>query len=168
LSVRIESYETVRTISTLERMRRKFLDVKEHTHGHQENEAHAPEALGVDVRVGRGAHWRLLESISSTFLGKAFMRENAHALNWYFTNNYQYTELELSPIFSLNTLHCEGVRLVWFRLNKRRWLFFSRFWRFFKLSIVFRGSWGSSVNWLEPKIEPLSVNLACPNQWNAL
>ncbi len=26
----------------------------------------------------------------------------------------------------------------------------------FKLSIVFRGSWGSSVNWLESEIEPLS------------
>ncbi len=34
---------------------------------------------------------------------------------------------------------------------------------FFKLSVVFRGSWGSCVNWLEPKIDPPSVNLVCPN-----
>jgi len=34
---------------------------------------------------------------------------------------------------------------------------------FLKSSIVFRVSWGSSVNWLEPKIEPPSANLACPN-----
>jgi len=33
----------------------------------------------------------------------------------------------------------------------------------FKLSIIFRGSWGSINNWLEPKIKPLSGNFACPN-----
>jgi len=33
----------------------------------------------------------------------------------------------------------------------------------FQLSVVFRGSWGSSVNWLEPRIEPPLANLACPN-----
>jgi len=38
----------------------------------------------------------------------------------------------------------------------------------FKPIIVFRGSWGSIKNWLEPKIEPPSGNLACPNRWNAL
>ncbi len=38
----------------------------------------------------------------------------------------------------------------------------------FKLSIVFGGSWGSTENWLEPKTEPPSENLACPNLWNAL
>jgi len=38
----------------------------------------------------------------------------------------------------------------------------------FKLSVVFRGSWGSCVNWLEPKTEPPSGNLAWPNPWNAL
>jgi len=32
-----------------------------------------------------------------------------------------------------------------------------------KSSVVFKGSWGSCVNWLEPKIEPPSANLACPN-----
>jgi len=37
-----------------------------------------------------------------------------------------------------------------------------------KSSIIFRGSWGSIVNWLEPKIEPPSRNLACPNLCNAL
>jgi len=30
-----------------------------------------------------------------------------------------------------------------------------------KLSIIFRGSWGSSVNWLKAKIEPTSTILAC-------
>jgi len=33
----------------------------------------------------------------------------------------------------------------------------------FKLSFNFRGSWGSSVNWFEPKGEPTKANLACPN-----
>jgi hypothetical protein len=33
----------------------------------------------------------------------------------------------------------------------------------FKLSIIFRGNWGSSDNWLEPKIEPPQANLACSN-----
>ncbi len=33
----------------------------------------------------------------------------------------------------------------------------------FDLSSIFGGSWGSIVNWLEPKIEPPSENLACPN-----
>jgi len=37
-----------------------------------------------------------------------------------------------------------------------------------KSSIVFRGSWGSSVNWLKPEIEPPYENLACPIPWNAL
>jgi len=34
---------------------------------------------------------------------------------------------------------------------------------FLKSSIVFRGSLGSCENWLEPKINPQSANLACPN-----
>jgi len=29
--------------------------------------------------------------------------------------------------------------------------------------MVFSGSWGSNLNWLEPKIEPPKGNLACPN-----
>jgi len=33
----------------------------------------------------------------------------------------------------------------------------------FKSSIIFRGSFGSIVNWLELKIEPPLVYLACPN-----
>jgi len=33
----------------------------------------------------------------------------------------------------------------------------------FESSIIFSGSWGSIENWLEPKIEPPSGNLACPN-----
>jgi len=33
----------------------------------------------------------------------------------------------------------------------------------FKLSIVYRGSWGSIENWLEPKTKPPSGNLACSN-----
>jgi len=33
----------------------------------------------------------------------------------------------------------------------------------FKSSIVSRGTWGSRVNWLEPKIDPLSADLACQN-----
>jgi len=33
----------------------------------------------------------------------------------------------------------------------------------FKLSILFAGSWGSAENWLQPKAEPPSGNLACPN-----
>jgi len=33
----------------------------------------------------------------------------------------------------------------------------------FKPSIVFGGSWGSTENWLVPKIKPSSGNLACPN-----
>ena len=34
----------------------------------------------------------------------------------------------------------------------------------FKLSIVFRGIWGNSVNWLKSKIEPPSIiaNFSCP------
>jgi len=33
----------------------------------------------------------------------------------------------------------------------------------FELSIIFGGRWGSIENWLEPKIEPPSGNIACPN-----
>jgi len=38
----------------------------------------------------------------------------------------------------------------------------------FKLSMVFRGIWVSSENWLELKIEPPSANLAFPSPRNAL
>jgi len=37
-----------------------------------------------------------------------------------------------------------------------------------KPSTVFRGSWGSSVNWLEPEIKPPTGNFACPNLCNSL
>jgi len=33
----------------------------------------------------------------------------------------------------------------------------------FKPSIIFRGSWGSAENWLEPKTKPARRNLAWPN-----
>jgi len=33
----------------------------------------------------------------------------------------------------------------------------------FESSSIFGGSWGSFENWLEPKIEPPSGDLACPN-----
>jgi len=33
----------------------------------------------------------------------------------------------------------------------------------FESSSIFEGSWGSIKNWLEPKIEPASGNLACQN-----
>jgi len=33
----------------------------------------------------------------------------------------------------------------------------------YKPSIVFRGSWGSIENWLEPKTKPPLGNLACSN-----
>ncbi len=34
----------------------------------------------------------------------------------------------------------------------------------FKMSVVFRGVWGSIEKWLELKIKPPKANLACPNQ----
>jgi len=33
----------------------------------------------------------------------------------------------------------------------------------FKLSIIFRGNWGSIENWLKPMTKPPLGNLACPN-----
>jgi len=38
----------------------------------------------------------------------------------------------------------------------------------FESSIIFWGSWGRMEKCLEPKTEPPSGNLACPNPWNAL
>jgi len=38
----------------------------------------------------------------------------------------------------------------------------------FESNNIFVGSWGSIENWLEPKVEPSSGNLACPNPLNAL
>jgi len=33
----------------------------------------------------------------------------------------------------------------------------------FEASVIFRGSWGSIKNWLEPKTKPPFAILACPN-----
>jgi hypothetical protein len=38
----------------------------------------------------------------------------------------------------------------------------------FDSSSIFRSSWGSIENWLEPKTKPPPRNLACPNPLNAL
>jgi len=38
----------------------------------------------------------------------------------------------------------------------------------FESSSIFGGSLGSIEKWLEPKTEPPSGNLACPNRRNAL
>ncbi len=38
----------------------------------------------------------------------------------------------------------------------------------FTASVIFRGRWKSSKNWIELKIVPLSANLACLNRWNTL
>jgi len=34
----------------------------------------------------------------------------------------------------------------------------------FELNIILRGSWSRIENWLEPKTEPPTGNLACPNR----
>ncbi len=47
-------------------------------------------------------------------------------------------------------------------------LILSWIWPLINQALFFWGSWGKIENWLEPKIEPLSGNLACPNPWNAL
>jgi len=36
-------------------------------------------------------------------------------------------------------------------------------WTTYESSRIFRGSWGSIENWLEPKTEPPLVNLTCLN-----
>jgi len=38
----------------------------------------------------------------------------------------------------------------------------------FESSSIFGGSWGSIENWLKPKIEPPSGNLACPNLYERI
>jgi len=38
----------------------------------------------------------------------------------------------------------------------------------FEPSISFGDSWVGNENWLKPKTEPPSGNLACPNPWNTL
>jgi hypothetical protein len=44
----------------------------------------------------------------------------------------------------------------------------SLFWPLLRHASFFWGSWGSSKNWLELKIESSSSNLACLNRWNTL
>jgi hypothetical protein len=55
----------------------------------------------------------------------------------------------------------------WFRLlllNQLFWVDFDHCWS----ELYFFGSWGSSKNWLELKIETALSNLACLNRWNTL
>jgi hypothetical protein len=47
-------------------------------------------------------------------------------------------------------------------------LIFESIFTTFKPGIVFNGSWGSIKNLLEPKTEPKTGNLACPNLRNDL
>jgi len=51
---------------------------------------------------------------------------------------------------------------------KARLLFFESILITFESSVIYWGIWGSIENWLKPKSEPPSGNLACQNQWNAL
>jgi len=47
-------------------------------------------------------------------------------------------------------------------------IIFQSIMTFFELSIIFIGSWGCCVNWLEPKIYLPSANLACSKPRNTL
>ncbi len=52
-----------------------------------------------------------------------------------------------------------------FRLTNRYALFWDKLnLTTFKSSNIFRGSWGSSENWIEPKTKPPSGNIACPDR----
>ncbi len=68
--------------------------------------------------------------------------------------------------FGLHHAECHGFRLMNSCLSKI--IIFESVFTTFKLNILFRGSWGSSVDWLEPKNDPTIGNLACPNLWNAV
>jgi len=57
---------------------------------------------------------------------------------------------------------CHRFRLTMQLLNF--WVKFNPFW----IEHHFWSSWGSIENELEPTAKPPSVNLACPNPWNAL
>jgi hypothetical protein len=48
-----------------------------------------------------------------------------------------------------------------FRLT-RRVAFFESILTTFKLSIILKGSWGSGVNWLKPKIETSLIKFSLP------
>ncbi len=54
------------------------------------------------------------------------------------------------------------------KINKAKWSFLGPFLPLLNQAVFFRGSWISIENWLAPKIEPPSGNLAWPNPWNAL
>jgi len=75
-------------------------------------------------------------------------------------NKPRLTKLVSSFFFGKGALHYRVCHL--FILTKRD-DYFRSILTTFKSNVVFRGTWDSSVNWLEPKIEPLSGNLACPN-----
>ncbi len=61
-------------------------------------------------------------------------------------------------------VHYERV-LQW--VSWMRWLFLSQFWPVLKQPSFLRRM-SFSKNWLELKIVPPYVNLACPNRWNTL
>ncbi len=92
-------------------------------------------------------NWRQ-ESILSTFFPAAFTLANALPLNFYFT---------------CNTTECVTDLDYWIEM-----IIFGLILTTYDSSSIFGGSWGSTEDWLEPKTEPQSGNLACPNLWNAL
>jgi hypothetical protein len=53
-------------------------------------------------------------------------------------------------------------------LDQSKMIIFEYVMTIFKASIIFRGSWGTSKNWLEHKVKPLKTNLACLNKRNTL
>ncbi len=48
--------------------------------------------------------------------------------------------------------------------ERRETIIFGSILTTFESSIIFGGSWSSIENWLEPKTEPPSENLDCPNR----
>ncbi len=69
----------------------------------------------------------------------------------------------LENIFSYETTECVA-DLDWIRKK----IIFESILTTFKLSLIFRGSWDCSINWLEPKTKPPKAKLAFPNLWNSL
>jgi len=94
---------------------------------------------------------------------KGYLRAPHQASSTHFHCKTQAITTGKLTVTFMNTIQS----VSWIRINEARWLF-SRNLTTFKLSIFLRGSWGSSVNWFEPKIEPPSANLAWQNAWNAL
>jgi len=78
------------------------------------------------------------------------------------------------PVFTRGILKCCGSELQILQINvkihsyrvchgfrlRSKMIIFESILTFFKLSIVFRASWGSAVNCLEPKIDPPLENLS--------